>query len=326
MSDAALARRGGRRLTIALWFAIGALAVWTIVRLAGLDAWYPMAQLIAFTPYVAALAVLPLAAALLTRRWPAAAVAAVLVVALGACVLPRWLPDRDPLAGAGGPRLRVLSSNLLMGSGAAAALVALVREHRVDLLAVQELTPEAVDRLQAAGLAAELPHRVTYPEPGVTGSGIWARQPLTDAGLRVNPCGFGQARGSLAMPGAAELLVESVHPCAPSSSDTTEPWRQGLAGQPAATVDGPVRVLLGDFNATLDHDGMRRLLDTGYRDAADVVGGGLSGTWGPYDGDTIPPVTLDHVLADRRVGVRSTEVLTVPNSDHRAILAELVLP
>jgi endonuclease/exonuclease/phosphatase family metal-dependent hydrolase len=85
-------------------------------------------------------------------------------------------------------------------------------------------------------------------------------------------------------------------------------------------------VLAGDFNATLDHSGLRRLIRTGYRDAAATVGAGLAGTWGPYDGDPIPPVTIDHVLVDRRVRVRSVSVHRVPGSDHRAVLAELALP
>jgi endonuclease/exonuclease/phosphatase (EEP) superfamily protein YafD len=87
-----------------------------------------------------------------------------------------------------------------------------------------------------------------------------------------------------------------------------------------------VRVLAGDFNATLDHALLRRLLDTGYRDAAATVGAGLVGTWGPYDGDPIPPVVIDHVLADRRVGVVAVSVHRVPGSDHRAVLASLTPP
>jgi len=87
-----------------------------------------------------------------------------------------------------------------------------------------------------------------------------------------------------------------------------------------------MRVLAGDFNATLDHSPLRDLIDSGYRDAADAVGNGFVGTWGPYDGDPIPPVTLDRVLVDRRIRVESTKVFGLPNSDHRALLAVVTLP
>ena len=49
-------------------------------------------------------------------------------------------------------------------------------------------------------------------------------------------------------------------------------------------------------------------------DAATRVGAGLIPTWGPYDGDLIPPVALDHVLVDRRVAVSAVEVLSLPGT------------
>ena len=93
-------------------------------------------------------------------------------------------------------------------------------------------------------------------------------------------------------------------------------------------MDGPIRILAGDFNATLDHAELRRLLGTGYVDAAARVGAGLTPTW-PYFGrrsTVTPKVTLDHVLADGRIGVRDFTVYPIPSTDHRAIVAELTLP
>lgn len=113
---------------------------------------------------------------------------------------------------------------------------------------------------------------------------------------------------------------------APYSMAALDSWRIDLLAQPAATPDGPPRILAGDFNATLDHAPLRALLDTGYVDAARAAGAGLIGTWGPYDGDVIPPVTIDHVLVDARIGVRKVSVHPLPGSDHRPVLAELSLP
>ena len=70
----------------------------------------------------------------------------------------------------------------------------------------------------------------------------------------------------------------------------------------------------------------RRLIRRGYRDAADTAGRGLLATWGPYAGRWIPPVTLDHVLVGRRIGVREVSVVPVRLSDHRAVIAELTVP
>jgi endonuclease/exonuclease/phosphatase family metal-dependent hydrolase len=79
---------------------------------------------------------------------------------------------------------------------------------------------------------------------------------------------------------------------------------------------------MGDFNATLDDPGLRRLISSGYHDAADEVGAGLEPTW---PNDLVPIITLDHVLADTRIGVRAVSVYPMPNSDHRAITAILTL-
>jgi endonuclease/exonuclease/phosphatase family metal-dependent hydrolase len=82
-------------------------------------------------------------------------------------------------------------------------------------------------------------------------------------------------------------------------------------------------LLLGDFNATLDHAPLRRLIGSGYRDAADTVGAGLSPTW---PADSLPVVALDHVLADARIGVGAVSTHPVPDTDHRALAATLILP
>lgn len=298
-------------------------ASWVVVRLGGWDHWYPAAQLIAFTPYVAAASLVPLVIVALLRRWAATAVAALTALALAVCVLPRGLADGDALAGARGPELRVLTANVLAGNASATTLAALVREHNVDVLAVQELTPRFLAALDRAGLPGLLAHRVAYPGSSVDGSGIFARLPLRDDGLRFQALGFGQAAATLTDLGIA---IESVHPVAPSERRRLPAWRRSLQAQPRATMDGPMRILAGDFNATLDHSLLRTLISDGYRDAAAVVGKGLTGTWGPYDGDRIPPVTLDRVLADRRIGVRQVEIFDLPGSDHRPVLAVLVLP
>ncbi|HEX7746662.1 MAG TPA: endonuclease/exonuclease/phosphatase family protein, partial [Micromonosporaceae bacterium] len=221
---------------------------------------------------------------------------------------------------------RLLTANLLAGAADSAEVVRLVRTHRVDVLTLQEFTPRAQEQLHRNGLTALLPYRQATPEAGTTGSAVYSRFPLTKGGTRRNEGGFNQAYGSLAVPGAPPVLAESAHPMAPYAISVLPSWWRDLRAQPRAMPEGPLRVLAGDFNATLDHAALRALLDTGYVDAAAAAGAGLAGTWGPYDGDPIPPVVIDHVLVDRRIGVRAVSVHPLPGSDHRAVFAELRLP
>jgi endonuclease/exonuclease/phosphatase family metal-dependent hydrolase len=299
--------------------------LWGVLRVAGwqVDA---LAQLMAFTPYAALWSFLPLGWAVFHRQWPATALAALATVLLIACLLPRSLPDRDR-----GPRtgveLPVLTANLLAGGADPATIVGLVRDHGVVVLAMQEFTPAGQAALTAAGLDQLLPYASLAPprtaDPlDTTGSALYSRYPIDAAGVRLNDGGFQQAYGTVQLPGAGPVLVESAHALAPVRPDTVAQWRTDLANQPVPDPAGPPRILLGDFNSTLDHPPFRALVARGYRDAAATVGGGLTPTWGPYG----RLLTLDHVLADRRIGVSALSVHGLPRSDHRAVLATLQIP
>ncbi|GAA1750365.1 endonuclease/exonuclease/phosphatase family protein [Luedemannella helvata] len=322
-------RRWSRVLTGFVWVCVAPVAVWALVRTAGWEYGTLAVKLVAFTPYVAAGAVLVALIALGTRRWWAAGTAVVAVVALACGVLPRFFADADAARPAApGPDVVFMSVNVLAGRADMAQLVGLVRERRVDVLAIQEFTPGTQRRLAGAGLEELLPHKHTTGAAGVSGSGLYSRYPLSGLGVRMNPGGFRQVYATVAVPGARPVYVESVHPVPPHLTDSADGLLNGLAGQPAATPDGPVRVLIGDFNSTLDHAALRRLLGRGYRDAAATVGEGLTPTW-PYYGRRVPvtpKVTIDHVLADERIGVRDFAAVTVRRTDHRALFATLVLP
>jgi endonuclease/exonuclease/phosphatase family metal-dependent hydrolase len=319
-------RGRGRRAAgaAAVWLLVLPGAAWAVVRAGGWERG-PLVQLFAFTPYVAAGALIPAAVATLSRRWLAAAVGVSAAAVLASSVAPRALPDRH-----GGPTdgvdLPVMTANLLEGGADPATIVDLVRGHDVAVLALQEFTPAAQSALASAGLGDLLPYSALGAQEGTTGSALYSRFPITAAGVRRNGGGFHQAYGTIQPPGAGPLAVESAHPLAPYAIDVLPDWRADLANQPRPDPDGPPLILLGDFNATLDHEALRALIAHGYRDAADATGAGLIGTWGPYDGDPIPAVTIDHVLVDRRIGVRNVRVYALPRSDHRTIVSTLIVP
>ena len=125
--------------------------------------------------------------------------------------------------------------------------------------------------------------------------------------------------------GAASPQVWAVHPRVPSRAENMAEWRADLRALPPAT-DETVRILAGDFNATLDHAELRRVIGRGYEDAADTVGARAAARRGRRTAGIPPPVTIDHVLVDERAGVRSVRVLPLAGSDHRAVLAEIALP
>ena len=319
--------RPGKRagVTVLVWLLLLPVAAWAVIRFGGWERGL-LVQLFAFTPYAAAWAWIPALIALATRRWLGAAVAVVAAGLLAVAVLPRALAD-DDRGPATGVRIQVLTSNVLAGGADPETLVRLVRDHDVSVLALQEFTPAMQSRLTAAGMDSLLPHTSLAAEHDTTGSAVYSRFPITEAGHRRNGGGFLQAYGTIQPPGAGPLLVESAHPVAPYSVQVLGDWRADLMNQPRPDTAAAPRIVLGDFNATLDHKPLRDLIARGYRDAAAADGAGLIGTWGAYGrGPSLPPVTIDHVLVDRRIGVRDAAVHGVPGSDHRAVFAALTVP
>jgi endonuclease/exonuclease/phosphatase (EEP) superfamily protein YafD len=304
-----------------IWIAVVPLAAWAIVRTFGLEGDGLLVALLAFTPYAAIVALLVFGVAVALGNWPASAVAALATVCLAAAVLPRTIGD-GTVAAAGRETLDVLSANLHRGTSDPAELVALVERLHPDLLSLQELPPSYVQRLRAAGIARLLPRTVFVGDPTrpeLPGLGVYSRLPLSHWG----PKNLHALGAAVRMPSGREVRVVDVHPHTPQPG-YVDKWRVSLDGLPSAGTGVPV-LLVGDFNATLDQAELRGVVDRGYRDAGAVAGKGLEPTF-PQEPRLIPPVTIDHVLADRRLGVVEYSVVDQPGSDHRAIHAVLVLP
>ncbi|MFD4644234.1 endonuclease/exonuclease/phosphatase family protein [Lentzea sp. NPDC058436] len=308
--------------TFLLFLCALAFVTAALVRLLGIDGTRYMIAATSLTPYVTVLGLLVGLFALFRRRWVIGLTMTLVGVVLVANVAPRAFPDSRP--NGVGQQVRLMTSNLLVGIADAEAIVREVRARRVDVLAMQELTPEMVSDLDRAGLKQVLPNRVFLDEPGGSGSGIASKFPLSRRDL--TPPGTLQQAGALVDLPGQDIEVVSVHPLPPVVTDGPEAWQRELAGLPAPDSTGAIRVLAGDFNATLDHVGLTRLLNKGYVDAADQVGKGLIHTWPSNSGFWPPPVTIDHVLVDSKIVVDTVDVFDVPGSDHRAVVTQFVVP
>ncbi|MGY1839347.1 MULTISPECIES: endonuclease/exonuclease/phosphatase family protein [unclassified Modestobacter] len=297
-----------------------------VLRLTGSERGFPLVPALAFTPYAAATSALPLTAALAARSRGAAVVAAASAAVLTAAVLRRTAPT-GPAVRPQGPPLRVVSANMLHGRADPAALVALAADRDADVLALMEVTAEAVTGLLAAGVADLLPTGHVVPagegQPPGAGGAIWTR--LEVRARTVAPGRFGQPTALLAVPGAPDVELTAVHTDPPASSPAqVASWLADLRLLPDPTSE-VLRVLAGDFNATPDHAAFRRLLRRGWVDAAAATGQAWRATWWPMRLPH-PRLTLDHVLVDPRIAVEALRVVHVPGTDHRALVADLRLP
>lgn len=301
------------------WFLAGLLMLWAIFRIGGLEQGYPLVQLMAYTPYVLMLALLALLLVVLCRRWLAAGFLGLAVIALSLAVIPRAIggpesvPDSRPV--------RILTFNLAKSRADTQSVVDEASRRQADLVFLQELTRNKAKELNQAGLAAAYPHQVMSFSDKF-GNAIWSRWPL----VRREPLPVKeQPRADIQVPDSIPIEVVSVHPTAPIHRSDMKLWERDYKALPPAFSARVPIVLAGDFNATLDHDNLRDLIDTGYRDAGEVIGDGLVPTW-PSTIQFPPPVTIDHVLAEKGISFSEYEVVKLPGSDHKAVFAEILLP
>ena len=311
-------------------------AVPTVARLLEPSFDTPIPQLAAFTPWTPPLWLLAGVLLLFGRRRRTGG-AVVLIIGVVVAFGVRWQvpPDaaRDTAGSspASGVPVRVMTLNALFGQANAAQTVALARSHDVDILVVEELTPAFIQRLQAAGIDGMLGFSDLHPGTRAAGTGIWSRWALHPAGL-LPSAGFRMPTAVVTLPGGGKLTVTGIHTRAPvPGTGPLTGWRADLAmiaRTTAAARDQPgPRLYVGDFNASRDHSGFRAILATGLVDAADAVPAASwpGFTW-PADRPGPAFSRIDHVLlTPSSVGVRKVTVVTVSDTDHHGVVAELVV-
>ena len=286
----------------------------------------------AFVPYAAlGYAVTAVLLALQVRRssgrartWRVlvAAAATAGLVAHTVLLAPLWLGGHAH----GRPDLTVMTANLRLGEADPAAVVRLVERERVDVLVLEEVTYAQAGALVQQQIRTLLPYAAGVPALGAGGTVVLSRFPLSRQ--QALPTGRGSYR--LHVDGAGGgLWLLAVHATQPLHA--TDRWRADWSTFRKALdgMHGP-RLVVGDFNATLDHGPVRRVLATGLRDAAVDANSGWQPTWpsgapGYRLLGGLGLVAIDHVLLSREFSAISTRTFQVPGTDHRAVVAQLAL-
>ncbi len=296
---------------------LGLMVPW-LARVLGFEAG-PLAYLVAFTPWLTLAWLLLLVLAAVARVWWLAG-----VISLPAVVSVGWASTMfigaSPAAEA--DTVTIATVNATFGEVDAEEVVALVDAYDVDVLAVQELTPESFEALESAGLSARLPNVDAWPEEGFTGTGLWTSLPVTES-VRVD--GFvSRAVQTTVQVGGEEVAVLAAHPMAPGLF-SHEAWEADLDLLRTAASVNERTMIVGDLNTTLDHAGLRALEEDGFADAADDAGAGFLFTF-PEGRLPLPVVAIDHVLI-RGLDWAASSVETVPltGADHRALVVTYAL-
>lgn len=290
----------------------------TIARASGSDTTLVL-QLVAFTPYATALyliALVLLAIGGLTTTKETGAWVAVAVFAAGGFsyhfyLLAPAISGTTPSVEDESSALVVMTANLAAGSGDAGELVDLAVSDEVDVLVVQEITPRALRDMQRVGLETTLPFSVGEPAQDFDGTMVFADRPLS---LRKE---IDTTHDSLVVD-AEGLRLFGLHPGPPLEG---QDWVRDHEAIREAVGDFDPDLMIGDFNATNDHEPMRDLAELGYTDAVQLTNGWIRPTW-PADRGLIPAlVAIDHVLVSPEWTVSSVETRDLSGTDHRPVVA-----
>ena len=264
-------------------------------------------------------AVLPGAVTLAVRLAPRRSGRSAAGLAVHAWWFAPQVTGENPPPADGEEPLVVMAANIGEGAGDPIDLVRRVSEEGVGLLVVQEITVADLADMERAGVAEVLPYRVGEPGSDGHGTMVFSAVELTDPRpLPTLHDGWIVTMG--------DLTVIGVHPSAPTTPDE---WRDDHAVLARAVAEVEPDLVVGDLNATIDHPPMRALADAGYRDAAELANEGWQPTWpdnGAVDllGLPLPALTpIDHVLVGPRLAAVGTRTLSIPDSDHRAVVAEV---
>ena len=305
-----------------------------------LPAWFPvipyLPDLVSLTPWLILVDLLALVLALTASKWMTA------LILIGALALnvswqyPFYSGGQD-ISYASMTRMalghpdrndgvaRVMTANVYKGQADEHAIVNAVKENRVEILALQETTDDFVQRLQAAGIDEYLPYKKVSSADGMYGNGLWTAAPMgspsrddVDSRASMMPAGsidFNQ--------GSTSIRFISVHTTSPTPGYWSD-WRDSIDDMNSLKQHIHTRyVLMGDFNSTYDHAVFRDFLGDRFQDAAHMAGHGMTMSW-PTDRSWVPrAVAIDHVVVDQGIRASQLQTLTIPGSDHAALLATL---
>jgi endonuclease/exonuclease/phosphatase (EEP) superfamily protein YafD len=265
-------------------------------------------------------------------RTPSLSVALLVAVALSAVRFgDEWAsPPRDAPVG---PHLTLASWNLELESRAAQQSADWLADHRVDVVALQELTPDVAHAIETdPRLRDAFPYMSLEPRPLVQGLGLLSHYPIARATYLDEPI----RQEAILSIGTTDITVVNAHPL-PASINRLGPVPVGLdptlrnqrLDAIKRRVDDLVAaglpvIVVGDFNTAPTEPAFGRLVD-GLVDVHAAVGEGPGWTWRPSRLEFlgIGLLRIDLVLIGPGIAPVSTASSCPAQGDHCLLEATL---
>ncbi|MBI4884630.1 MAG: endonuclease/exonuclease/phosphatase family protein [Actinobacteria bacterium] len=297
------------------WLALLPMFVLCSTQWFGFDGRRSVAAFQAVTPWVLICAA-PIALAACLGRLHALAIAAVVpLITLLSLSYPIVFHDDPTALASSSPHLSIGYANMLFYNAVPEEATARLLATDADVLLMVEGSERLRAALDSIADGDDYPYRVGNTIGGAEAIQLWSRLPIISGGLvRIDDR---PAIDVMIDVGGQSVRLVGVHPYPPTFN--APGWQLQLAaiGDAVADSDTPT-VLIGDFNGSRWHPSFRRLLDSGWHDAHEVLGHGWSFSW-PMDEGWLPPqfVRIDHALFRNGLTPTGVDDFEVPGSDHR---------
>ncbi len=336
-----LRERGVGLLVALAHYYLAAVVVWAALHWVFGDRWWWLFLLNSFAEYLFFLLPLPLLVAVITRRRDIAIGFAVVLI-LGVWLYGGLFLPPLPSGQASGPRITVMTTNVLGYNTHPEGVIASIRASDADIIALQELNPEIGAALQE--LAAEYPYQELEPQAGVSGVGVISRYPLEPLEAEIDGNWVGMPQILRVDWEGDEVVVVNLHTIPPGALypsslgySTRERERQiGTLLQFLHSRSEPL-IVMGDLNAT-DQSNVYRMMRRSLQDAWRERGWGLGHTFpgAASPGSSRPtlggvPVPkwllrLDYIFCSAHWQVERAWIGQWDGvSDHRPVVARMVL-
>lgn len=257
-----------------------------------------------------------------------------MIVAALALSAATVLPDGVPAAKRGAEQLRLVTANVYHSNRAPEDVGVVLARIVPDVVMVLEWRGDNADLAPLRRIGLEL--IVEDHRSGMGGIAVLARRGLVqDAAIVASPvdgpCANPIATLRLIHRGA-ELNVLGIHApppvavCEQTNTPTLEAvaaWFEGgkINASVGAAAAGLPTVVAGDLNAFPFWPGLRALRRAGLADTYARARWGLGPTW-PARGITPPFARIDYVLVPEWFDIGDSWSLTLPGSDHRAVVSD----
>jgi endonuclease/exonuclease/phosphatase (EEP) superfamily protein YafD len=266
-----------------------------------------------------------LAGALFTRRPSLVGLAAALVAYQAKCSWPWPRPPASAGESGDGPQVRVAFANVWRNNTDVEGILAELAAGEHDVVGLAEVTDHHLGAIEAVFSPSRYPWRKVEPDgpDGSKGLALLSRFPIE----RVEKWwtqGHPQLDATVLVPGALPFRLLVVHTWGPVGHQIRN-WRAQLVDI-GRRAEGERTIIIGDFNATLQHRSFTRLVGTRWSVVGTRAFGGWRATW-PANRWWRPALfRIDHILAGPEISVRSGRAGRACGSDHRPVSAVLGLP